>query len=574
MKKLYTITAFILWGFAQMVNAQNMYRNYQSSPNAVPRPTSAVSVVHSNGFVYFFQADDNGNLSATEIDPLSMNPMGNDQYYQLTIPNVSNIEISLNGGFEDAIGKFVLFGAIHYYDNYINQYCQYPAHVIIASNLSTCDVYYDSSSGSEYTAGCDGYIQNMNEAYMMVNGRELVTIDALLPINIHRIELDAATNPTDHYSDVSWDAVHGKFIATGYAWNTSLGYKDPFVKVFELLNYTTINPFAEYCVLNQSYTQSNEYKTLHVQINNDDMILYHDLRRANGQYAYDVIWLTRIHDFWDVNTATVVESMFYDVPNTKLSAKDMLYDPYNKRLNFLGYINHCRDGLTHILAQVDPYMLSSGIEIGQLGATFTGGTCLNDQPPYVDIAYNDLEMFNLALNQYNPCNSVLIAGVGNQQAILTETYDISLSKCDIPMWHADNLASPVLKPYSLNNAFPQSNLQTPTVSVFPDNIAVNILCDEPDACSHQFGGKSLPQPLTNITPAAKITFEPNKLFVCEGFEGTILYSFYDVAGKLLQQGITRNGEKNSLKMYSGVCLLKAMDVMGNQVVKKIILLKS
>ena len=51
MKKFYIIIALVLWGIAHVTEAQNMYRNYLS--NAVLRPNSAVSVVHSNGKVYF-----------------------------------------------------------------------------------------------------------------------------------------------------------------------------------------------------------------------------------------------------------------------------------------------------------------------------------------------------------------------------------------------------------------------------------------------------------------------------------------------------------------------------------------
>ena len=64
MKKFYIIITLSLWGIAQTICAQNLYRNYQS--NAVSRPSSAVSVVHSNGYVYFFQSDGLGKLSTCD----------------------------------------------------------------------------------------------------------------------------------------------------------------------------------------------------------------------------------------------------------------------------------------------------------------------------------------------------------------------------------------------------------------------------------------------------------------------------------------------------------------------------
>lgn len=429
MKKLYIVIALVLYGFAQIAEAKNMYRSYGSAN--LGKPTSAVSVVHSNGYVYFFQADENNKLSATEIDPLSMLPTGN-------------------------------------------------------------------------------------------------------------------------------------------ARNASLGIKDPFVEVFTLVNYNNIVPNAAYCVLNQTFIYPSEFNSLHVQIDNDNLILYHNLRYSDNTSIYDNIWLTRIKNYWNYNTASVSESWIYRLPNSKLFDKDMLYDPYNNRLNFLGEFNKCREGTIQLLAQIDPFSLSSGIEIGQLGAGFMGGVCFNDQPPYVDLAYNDLEMSNLTLDIKNPCHPVLIAGVGNKMSILTETYDISLSKCDVPMWHEDKQVNPILKPYSLNTLPLSPPVYHVLINGYTDPITTNYICDEPEACSHQFGGKSLQQPLVG-NPTAKITVESGRQFVCEGFEGVIQYSLYDMAGRLLQQGETCNGKYNSLKMHSGAYLLKATDATGRQMVKKIIL---
>lgn len=552
MKKLYIIIALTLWGFAQTAGAQNMYRNYLSS--VVGKPTSAVSVVHSNGYVYFFQADGNGMLSATEIDPLSMLPTGNANYFVVQ----QNSSFHANGGFEDAGGYFVLFGNIN----------NHPAFIRIASNLLSCDVSYDTNIYGEFTAGCDGFTLNMDETYIFVNGRNLTVVNAASISNSSNFELDVVNNPYGYFSDISWDDTHGKFIATGLFWNPSLGCRNPFVDVFELVNFSSFNHTTGYYLENPPYTYSNEYKTLHVQLDDDNLLLYYDLRHIDVPYAYDVIWLTRILNFWNNYSATVTESWYYELPCTKLSATDMIYDPYNYRLNFLGYLNKCREGLIHILAQVNPYMLSSGIEIGQLGATFTGGTCLNDQPPYVEIPYNDLKMFNLALNDINPCDPVLIAGV-DKQSVLTETYDISISSCDSPLLHEDKPASPVLKPYTFNTLPPSPSVFPVPSNAYLDNITMTYICDEPNACSHQFGGKSLQQSLTD-NPTAEITVESGRQFVCEGFDGKIYYSLYDVTGKQIQQGIIQNGESSSLKVSNGLYFIQAKDAAGNQVVKKVV----
>lgn len=349
-----------------------------------------------------------------------------------------------------------------------------------------------------------------------------------------------------------------------------------------LPKHFTVITKAEYDLCDHLYYNSNEYKSLHVQVDKDNLILYHDLRHIvidptfppvdTISFVHDIIWLTRIKNFWDNNLASVEESLFYELPNCKLSAKDMLYDPYNKRLNFLGYINHCQDGLTHLLAQVDPYTLSSGIKIGQLGAMFMGDTCHNYQIPFIDFYYNSLNLSNLMLNTKNPCHPVLIAGVCDEGSILTETYDIFLSKCDTDMWHKDMIANPTMKPYSFVFSYSLDTFHLAIANGIQENVMVNILCNEPDACSHQVSGKVLQLFLTNDSMLARIIMESNYQFVCEGFEGKIQFFLYDIAGKLLQRGITYNGEQNLLRISNGIYLLKAMDASGSHVLKKIVVL--
>lgn len=563
MKKLYISFALVLWSCVQIAVAQNMYRNYQST--WVSKPTSAVSVVHSNGYVYFFQADGSGKLSATEIDPLTMLPTGNDQLYDMT---QQNFNFSVNGGFEDASGNFVLFGDI----NNSN-----PALVVIKSDFLTCTFYYWGCSW-KFTAGCYGYDTGGNEVYLLVNDGGLIAANAANPASLaSKIDLPFGPVAQDSYTDISWDVAGNHFVATGSARNTPAGHEDPFVEIFDLLSPNpsySVSSLTGYYVCDPAFVQSNEYTTLHVQIDNDNLVLYHDLRIVGSLTSYDMIWMTRIRDFRNAFTATVVESWVYQLPNTKLFARDMLYDPFNNRLNFLGYYNHCMEGLTQILAQVNPYSLSSGIHIGQLGATYPGGSCPNYQQPYnVLTLYNDLEMSNLAWNYHNPCFPVLAAGVrSGLQSLLAETYDISLSTCDKPLWHTDYPANPKPILYSLNPIYPSCSIQSNFVSASPDIVSVIIECDDgSNACSHQFEDKALPYSITNASPSISLSAEGSHRFVCEGFEGDIEYSLYDMTGKLLQRGTTRNGEQNVLKKSNGVYMLRATDCAGNRMTTKLIL---
>ena len=577
MKKFYITIALVLWSFTQIAEAQNLYRQYLSN-SAVPQPSSTVSIMHSNGLVYFFQADDNGNLSAAEINPMNMIPTGNDTAFHF-----QNGNVYLNGCFENANGDFVLFG---YYHEYNNPYSyQSPAYILVEQNFSGCAVYYlPNVIWDEFIAGCTGYNVGGMEIYLFVNGAgKLVADSAATPGGSpHGISLLSGPAGIDRYTDISWDGKNGFFIATGSARNSPTGHEDPFVHVFKLFNNFTVDTKAEYYLCNQVYEDANEYKSLHTQLDDNHLILYHDLRHIVNNpnplpvdtvsYVHDIVWITRIKNFWDNNLATYIESMFYELPTSKLSAKDMLYDPYNNRLDFLGYINHCQGGLTHLLAQIDPYMLSSGIEIGQLGATFMGDTCHNYQIPFVDIYYNNMYFSNLALNTNNSCYPLLIAGVCNKLSLLTETYDISHSRCDMPMWHKDTKADPIINSYPLNISYSLDTFQFANTNNILENVMDNILCNEPNACSYQYKGKVLQYFLTNGNIAAHIYLEDNHQFVCEGFEGKIKFFLFDIAGKILQQGITHNGERNLLKISNGIYLLKAMDANGTQIIKKTVVL--
>ena len=557
MKKLYIIIALTLWGFAQTAGAQNMYRKYLSS-NA-SRPNSAVSVVHTNGYVYLFQTN-NSNISVTEINPLSMLPTGIQTDYLLQ----SQLEdFHLNGAFETFNGDFILFG-----------YCidnnRRPVFVKILKDLSSCEIYQFLDEG-EFTAGCWGRDWTLNEVFLLVSAGKLYGLQASNLTNAFLIQLDMNTNPYDIYTDISWDEHNKKFIATGSTWNGTNSWLHPFVEVFDL-NNTNVTPIANYIVDNLTYHSTNEYRALHTQLSKNELLLYQDLRDAYNQYDYDIIWFTRISNFQNNTTANIAESWFYRLPDTKLTAKDMIYDSMNIRLNFLGVFNQCREGLTQILAQVDPYSLFLGINIGQLGASFIGGSCTDTQDSVTTVYYNSMDMSNLAWNPYNPCYPILIAGIEGEGGILTETYDISLSTCDKSLWHDDFMAFPVLKPYLIKNTSHNAYHSPINASIQSENISVLHPCDEPNACSHQFGGKSLKQDLDSQGVVVNIFIENNSSFVCDGFSGEIQYTLYDIMGKILHNGSTQNQVRNALNVSGSMYILKAKDSAGNQVVKKIVLL--
>ena len=224
------------------------------------------------------------------------------------------------------------------------------------------------------------------------------------------------------------------------------------------------------------------------------------------------------------------------------------------------------------IAEVDPYSLTLGLNVGQLGGAFSGATpCQSLQYPYVDIYYNSLEMKNLAYNYYNPCLPVLIAGVNGSGCVLTETYDILASSCDRPLDVNVVQASPIPQPYTINNGSMDKNFNPFPITFSTDFLSMQYLCDEPSACSHQFGGKSIRNTLLNKESVREIIIEGDNQFICEGFDGNIQYSLNDMAGKLLQKGTIRNGERNHLNVSEGVYLIRAFDTSHSLVVKKVVI---
>lgn len=552
-----------------MICAQNMYRNYQST--AVTRPESAVSVVHSNGKVYYFQTGKPSSslwgLSIAEVDPFSLLPTGINNTAQIPF------EFMLNGAFEDFDGDFVLLG----YDRSNNGY---PIIMKIDPSLLNVYLYWTNTIEGSFIAGCAGYDGNGEKVYALVGSNGKLYVVNKSNLTLFR-EFTANQNAVfyDQYTDISWDSHHNLFVATGSAMPNNHDHLHPFVELLkpnipqQIQLPASANNVYSYILDNIAYEKVTEHKALHVQLSSNDLLLYRDLQEENINLdVHDVIWLTRINNFWNTSTS-IPESYYYLLPDAKLTATDMIYDYKNKRINFLGVFNNCVQGLTQILAQANPHSLASGLNVGQLGGGFSGTTpCQSLQYPYVDIYYNDLEMKNLAYNYYNPCFPVLIAGVNGKESVLTETYDITASSCDKPLSTDSTQANPSPQPYSINNDSTDRIFTQISIIFNTDLLSMQYLCDEPSACSHQFGGKSIRKSLLNEESAGEIFIEDNNQFVCDGFEGDIHYSVYDLNGKLLQQGVTKNGKRNLVKAVRGIYLLKISDAVGFPVVKKIVIL--
>lgn len=560
MKKLHIAIALVLWGFAQVATAQNMYRNYPST--VVQKPESAVSVVHSNGYVYYFQSQ-RGYLSVSEQDSYYLNPTGNDNAFGMT-QNATTPDFILQGGFEDFNGDFFLYG----YDKSFND-C--PAFGIVSGDLQTFKYFYLNSTGNNnvsFTQGCWGKdCLSLLEFYILVRSDgQLCAID---PANILNLSL-ISPGSDKRYTDILWDDLHGCFIAAGSNCNGISCSMAPFLQVF------TYDLSAQVFVTGFSYKANitvnglEEGKALHAIVDQDHLVLYQDLNYLD----YDYIWLTKIKDYWNSNYG-VVQSTFFIIPVGKLHAIDMVYDKYHDRLNFLGELNICT-GLTTFLAQVDASTLS-GMKIGQLDGGMAVSSCwdalplLSGYPQSQYIYGSNLTMRNLTVNINSPCVPVLISGTnGTTHSVLSEVSDIALSLCDKSLSSTELPATPVLSNDYIFPNYPIDPCQNPVIYQVNEIVSQYDICIDSYACSQQAKEDTLKSKnQDNSSTSQKVVLEDYSVFVCEGFEGDIHCALYDMAGKLIQQCITMNGKRNMLDNTTGIYLLKATDAIGNRIVKKV-----
>ena len=564
MKKLHITIVLFLWCFAQVAEAQNMYRNYLSS--YVTKPESAVSVVHSNGYVYYFQSQ-RGYLSVSEQDSYYLNPTGNENAFDLT-QNVTIPDFILQGGFEDFNGDFFLFG----YDKSFND-C--PAFGIVSADLQTFQYFYLNTTGNNkvsFTQGCWGKDCTSGlVCYMLV--RSDGQLCAINPANLINLSL-ISPGSEKRYTDILWDEMHNCFVAAGSNCNGNSCSNSPFVHVFCFQFTNTggqVNTIAIYKA-NIPVNGLEEGKALHAITDQEQLILYQDLSYLD----YDFIWLTRINDYWN-NNYGVDQSNFFVIPVGKLHAIDMVYDQYHDQLNFLGELNLCTE-LTTILAQVDATALS-GMKIGQLDGGMAVSSCwdtlpsLSGYPSSQYIYGSNLTMRNLAVNVNSSCVPVLVSGTnGTIHSVLSEVIDIKLSLCDKSLIPTELSAFPVLSNDNINLSYLPDNCQYPIIYQVNETVSQYFICLDPYSCSKQTKEDTSKSKSRDYSRTSqKVVLEDYGVFVCEGFEGDIHFIVYDIVGKVQHEGFTRNGEHNSYKVSNGIYLLKIEDTSGNMLVKKVVL---
>ena len=394
----------------------------------------------------------------------------------------------------------------------------------------------------------------------------------ILAVNNNFNIYSITTTSGEYYTDISWDASHQLFIATGpvsHVQSNPGSYPGFFVDLFK---YDAVTPAVthtlQYYLDNNETWNTGEIQSMHAKLHDDTLLVYRDLRASKQE----IIWLTTISDYSNSSRA-VDSSYFFLIPTHKMFALDMLYDPFHQRLNFLGEIVFCTLHNAQFLAQVDPYNFYAGMNAKQLDGSFAiSSPCPSMFSPTIDIYGSYLNTTNLALDTFHECIPVLVAGADDYHGIstLTETYDISQSGCDLMLPVKWKPASPIIATYTLTTTLGHPSCSISNALPLYDIVRDSVLCYGPEACP-SLVRDSLTKVMA-ITPESEpeIRLSESRQFYCLGFEGDIQYYIYDMSGRMVLMGKTYNGQYNPLLEKCGIYILRAVDSKGNLAVKKII----
>ncbi|MBO4503978.1 MAG: T9SS type A sorting domain-containing protein [Bacteroidales bacterium] len=548
MKKTIILLALFMM-IAAAAMAQNSHWSYGINNSNTISVSSAVTVITSTGKAYLAQTQSSTNtIWLSIIDPTTMQAyMFSDSYNYAS----SKQYIILRGGFEDLNGKIVLYG--YCYDSVGYNY-GYVAEFDPTSLVMTCR---EPSVTGEIIKGCSGLSPTGSVVNMFVfNEGEIYALDVLSttpPPVFYGMQYNGQM---EYFSDVQWDSYHNCFVASGSHPNP-YGVLCPFIVCyqFDVLTHT-FSFWCQYDVDDNTYTNWSEGRALFSIIDDDHLVLYQDMREDSN----DIIWLTLLKGYYS-SPPVILKSTYFIVPLHKLSTYGMVYNKFNNSLNLLGLFDYCIPTTT-FLAQTDPYSLSY-LNIGQITSPTVNVTCYTWNMQQIN--GNSIQLNNITLNPFNPCSTVISTGVARSSigftAYLTETYDISLSSCDIllPVW--DNLAFPtsntISTPIQHNTTYSAFLVNSPS----SNHTLTNKECYDYISCYKDMNG-TIDDSTKSVSAqeSMAIIHVEEGHFVCHGFIGIIHYEIFTSTGKLICKGKTSNDKSTPICTDNpGLYIIRCMD---------------
>lgn len=555
MKKIIFILVIIsFWG---AIFSQNAHFQYRVTGN--PTLKSAVTIVHSSGRAYLIQTESD-KLHISRINPTNMQPLGNTSSHNIGIFNT----IHLNGGYEDLQGNLITYG--------YGLSGSSKSYLIVKIDVNSMSVRYAYGEGVEIIEGCwgkdvNGAMYNLFLLNKINDQNEVIAYnDNLTPCNT--ISFNSRFGII---TDISWDPYHDLFIASG---STSINHIDAFLIYFtcDILNPDFFHLVDTLRISIQYFLKGAECRTLHEVIDDRHLIIIHGL----NDVLIDYFWAIQVENI-PLNLS-VLNSRVYTYPQHKLTLQDMKYNPYNNKLTILGRNVLCEKGVNFI-AQMDPYTLAD-IDIAEIMDRDSNSSCIISHPlEPVDTAYgNKIYLKKLELNPFNSCHTVLSTGINEMSPwgtspYITETYNIAYSGCD-KLSNTYGCYIPFTNPPSPPEVYSNfthlgTDITTQTSSL---SLHQNVDCNDTAFCGKGSLKPNIDNQLTKPTPG--ISLYSCDYFKCSHFSETVYYYLYDLAGKVLFQGITENDIKTLLPNFSnGIYILSVVDKVGNKKSEKVIYLK-
>jgi hypothetical protein len=546
MKKIFAFSLLLFASTAAMV-AQNAHWSYL---HASCKPTSAVTVMHSNDTAYLFYADDY-TLVVSAIDANTLLPLG--------IDYSSRGRWSLQGAYEDFSHRIVVYGS--YND------APWAGLFDISSFQFTSSKALPQYTFDNIVNGCCGYDMNDNAINMFVFENQ----DFILCLDDQLNNPPSATSPQKlvltsqgpvRVSDIAWDSYNSCFAVCGKTFSND--------QLYLFLAQCEYDPVTHSIAMTQSvcwsFTGSAPYWLYYhaefrpsLEILDDHTIVVgspiRPLEKGDG------IVLSLINNY-----STITMSSLFQFLATKLFLFDMKYLPSRNLLTLLGKINYCYD--IHYIAQVDLDSLSA------MSAAYIIGNVPTSSCPgeYLPVLYsNDIQLQKIEINSHRSFPTFLSTGTyQGAQVYLTETAIINNSVCDT-VWEPSVLSLATITssivPYQLaDTVCAVQHLFTKTASpMFIKECYDNVF----DRITGVDSTKSMVLS-NNRTDVPTVILQGNYGFVFDNFTGPITYKLYDLCGKLIVSGSTSNGLFNHLPDIKGFYCIVAEDSSGRQLVKKIV----
>lgn len=506
-------------------------------------------------------------------------------------------EIVLNGGFYDEDDNIVVYG--HVGTNYKG--------IIIKINKingAYSTITYTLST-ENYTSVSDGCFSRSgtNKTYdFIIGNNKFVRLPTSISgtSNLSIKQFKQATSLS-----VSWDADNSKHVISGCKDGGNPGYLKNFIGTFP--GTISIGNLQTFYYYTPSIYKASEHTNKHVLSGNGyysdgTAYLLQDLRHpTQPNDTSDLLWFMHVN----YNTGQVLSSKAYKYDRSKVSIIDVAHNFDN--LFVLGHhggtnITTNYDFEHRYIAQIN-LTNQSNVIIKHMKDLNLNGLIYYSTPDIVRNLYQN----NICFNHYTAM--VQSAGAFGNKGFLVENFDMNYSECDSSISVLQQNIQ--YSTNSINREFYSSLTMSTTYNVpSPDNVFVwnenlyfatnsisnyvtyNLSIDEncvsfyaedmylakrdeiQSIVREKQASYSTPEIVNkkSVEEVGNIEVLDNRSFVCKKFNGTCSYIVYDVYGRIMSEGTTRNDNYNDINInIPGLYIIKVIDEDNNIKTNKIVI---